>query len=75
MSNEYQEAIHPDLYDQTPKEVFAAIVVRQIVDSDARLSMDAAIVAEWELLHELGIVSQPPPSVPTVAPWDAIATV
>jgi hypothetical protein len=62
MTNDYMDALSGELYDKTPKAVFAALAVslfandRGIVFSD----LDNAILEEWKVLYEQGIVPQKP---------------
>lgn len=60
--NEYACALTS--YDRTPKAVFAAIAyafaARIIADHDSP-TIESAILHEWHVLHENGIVPQEPP--------------
>ena len=61
--NEYSELVN-DIYDRTPKAVFAAIVVSEYIN---RLNIPAeelseSVLKEWAVLHENGIVPQKPPN-------------
>ena len=62
--NEYNLMI-PDIYGRTPKAVFAAMVVSEYFN---RLNIEPdklseAILAEWKILYENGIVPQKPPTI------------
>lgn len=58
--NEYQKAISANLYEKTPKAVFAAIAVSLLanyagIDFE---NIDNAILDEWAILNRNGIVPQ-----------------
>lgn len=64
-TNEYMRQINSGLYEDTPKAVFAALVVSfldRLSGGDAH-DIDAEIIKEWNALHTAGIVSQKPPKV------------
>lgn len=62
LRNEYQSSIG-DLFEKTPKSVFAALAV----SFAARLNEDnidsarAFLISEWSALHVAGIIPQKPP--------------
>lgn len=62
-TNEYSELVN-DIYDRTPKAVFAAIAVSEYIN---RLnipigSLSDAVLKEWGALYKSGIVPQKPPN-------------
>jgi len=60
--NNYTEAISPEVYEKTPKAVFAAIAVSFALlmeDGDFN-KVDQAIINEWKTLNGNGIVPQKP---------------
>ena len=61
--NEYASAIVA--YSRMPKAVFAAIAYsfasRIIADGDSPTMIEEAILNEWQVLHDNGIIPQPPP--------------
>ena len=61
--NDYQSAISAKLYAETPKAVFAAIAASLLLNHSGEdfANLDAAIVAEWAVLHSNGIVPQTAP--------------
>ena len=60
-TNEYEQALG-DLFDKTPKAVFAAIAVSALTCGGDHLDQARAeILKEWRILHENGIVAQKPP--------------
>ena len=60
--NPYSAMIGVDLYERTPKAVFAAIAVSNAVNtSDDFAAARAYILSEWKALYEAGIVPQHPP--------------
>ena len=59
--NEYQKAIDPALYADTPKAVFAALLVSYLQRLGIEFSdVDAAIREEWQALYDSEIVPQKP---------------
>jgi len=58
--NDYQKLISPEVYDKTPKAVFAALCVSLFTNwaNKAFEDIDAAIKEEWETLNANGIVPQ-----------------
>lgn len=59
--NEYQKMIDPALYADTPKAVFAALVVSYLNRLGVEFSdVDAAIREEWQALYDAEIVPQKP---------------
>lgn len=62
--NEYAIAIGGTLYAETPKAVFAALLVSYLKrDGVSFDELPPAIVKEWEVLHDNGIVPQEPPKL------------
>lgn len=63
LSNEYARAIVD--YGRIPKAVLAAVAYsfasRIISDGDSPTMIEAAIMDEWVVLHQNGIVPQKPP--------------
>ncbi len=63
LSNEYARAIVS--YERIPKAVLAAVAYsyasRLIGDSDSPTMVESAILEEWQVLHDNGIVPQEPP--------------
>jgi hypothetical protein len=70
-SNEYADVVR-SIYDRTPKAVFAALAVSLMAcrdngegetgDSGGDAILEA-LLEEWSILHENGIVPQRPPKV------------
>jgi hypothetical protein len=61
ISNEYARAFG-DLYERTPKAVFAAIAFSALTcGGDNWDGGQAALLKEWRTLHANGIVPQAPP--------------
>jgi hypothetical protein len=60
VSNAYAEQLPRNIYDATPKAVFAAIAVSLATHGDP-FNADPLlpILKEWEILHQNGIVPQP----------------
>ena len=62
--NEYAKALVA--YNRIPKAVLAAVAYsfasRIIADGDSPTMIEAAILHEWDVLHQNGIVPQRPPS-------------
>tara|TARA_R110000803_G_scaffold156365_3_gene220902 strand:- start:59 stop:265 length:207 start_codon:yes stop_codon:yes gene_type:complete len=60
--NNYTEAISPELYDKTPKAVFAAIAVSfaLLMEDGDFTKVDSGILKEWKTLNKNGIVPQKP---------------
>ncbi len=60
IGNEYADAISARVYARVPKAVFAAIAVSLLVNHQEVFfeHLDAAILEEWRLLNENGIVPQ-----------------
>ena len=60
--NEYARAIVD--YERIPKAVFAAVAYalasRLIADGDSPTMIEAAIIDEWQVLYDNGIVPQKP---------------
>ena len=64
LSNQYVEAITQELYDKTPKAVFAAIAISLLSNGGDRLEeAQAGILCEWYALYNNGIIPQ---SIPTL---------
>lgn len=63
LSNQYADVIPSDVYESTPKAVWAAIAVSLATCGGDRLD-DAArsVIREWSILHENGIVPQDIPA-------------
>jgi hypothetical protein len=63
LQNDYANQISPEVFDKTPKTVFAAIAVSFIANHLAQdlHNVDLALLHEWEVLHNEGIVPQRPP--------------
>ena len=61
--NNYAEAISPELYEKTPKAVFAALAVSLAlqVNGENFEILDAGFLREWDTLYKNGIVPQKPP--------------
>ncbi len=63
--NEYQRAIGRELYEATPKAVFAALFVSYLANIKGvqldPLELESEILDEWKKLHAAGIVPQKPP--------------
>jgi hypothetical protein len=61
--NEYAARVD-DLYARTPKAVFAAVAVSLLTaGGEPGIDANAALLHEWKVLHENGIVPQAPPAV------------
>lgn len=65
-SNEYADLISRRLYEETPKAVLAALLVSFIDrcsggNLEGWADMDKALLEEWDILHQNGIVPQKPP--------------
>jgi len=60
--NEYQKAISRELYEKTPKAVFAALCVSLFTNwaNYPFEEIDKAIKEEWDVLNKNGIVPQKP---------------
>jgi hypothetical protein len=59
--NEYNRLLSEGgLYEETPKAVFAALAVSALTRGDLSKAKQA-ILAEWLVLYENGIVPQKPP--------------
>ena len=59
--NDYALALG-ELYDKTPKAVFAAVAVSALTSGGDKLNMAKPyLLREWRILHENGIVPQKPP--------------
>lgn len=61
LSNEYQRALRT--YEQMPKAVLAAVAfsfASRIIESADAATVEAAILNEWQVLHDNGIVPQEP---------------
>ena len=57
--NEYQKAIDPALYTDTPKAVFAALLVSYMQRLGIDFGdVDQAIRDEWQALIDAGIITQ-----------------
>lgn len=62
-SNEYADAIDPDVFERLPKTVIAAIAVSFCTTGGDRIEeATGRILAEWQILHNAGIVPQAPPA-------------
>ena len=63
--NEYQQLISRDLYEKTPKAVFAALAVSLFMNYSGiemrPSAIDEAILQEWGALFSNEIVGQKPP--------------
>jgi hypothetical protein len=62
--NQYANLIDPDLFDRTPKAVFAAMAVSGLSgggDYLEGMDVDQAVLEEWDALYRSGIVPQRPP--------------
>lgn len=65
-TNEYQQAIAPKLYERTPKAVFAALAASfaaHYIHNGDLSKIDEALLEEWRILYEQGIVPQRPPTI------------
>ncbi len=61
-SNDYADVISQELYEKTPKAVFAAIAISLATSGGERLDEAAdVLIEEWLILHQNGIVPQKPP--------------
>jgi len=61
MLNDYARTLGA-LYDDTPKAVFAALAVSSLTcGGDALAEARERVLAEWQILHDNGIVPQKPP--------------
>jgi len=70
--NEYQKAIDRALYEDTPKAVFAAVLVSYLNRMGVEFEeVDRAIAQEWQALYEAEIVPQKPKVCPTLLAPDA----
>lgn len=67
--NEYAHMLGQGVYDETPKEVWAAIAVSYMsLGGDWPELAAVNLAKEWQILFTAGIVSQPVPSrIKTVA--------
>lgn len=64
--NQYQQLISEELYEKTPKAVFAAIAVSLFVIASGEedfSDIDRKIITEWMALHGNAIVPQKPPKI------------
>ena len=69
--NEYQKTIDRALYEDTPKAVFAALLVSYLQRMGIEFSeVDKAIAQEWQALYEAEIVPQKPKVCPTLLAQD-----
>lgn len=60
--NEYAEVLGQELYDKTPKAVFAAIAISALTCGGDQMSeARERILAEWLALYQNRIVPQKPP--------------
>lgn len=61
-TNEYQRLISGEMYEKTPKAVFAAIAVSFMLNHQGILpeNMDAELKNEWKLLYDQDIIPQKP---------------
>ncbi len=70
--NEYQKSIDPALYADTPKAVFAALLVSYLQRMGVEFEeVNSAIAQEWQALYEAEIVPQKPKVCPTLLAPDA----
>jgi hypothetical protein len=60
--NNYAEAISPELYEKTPKAVFAAIAASfaLLLNDEDFDGLDEKLLNEWRTLNQNGIVPQKP---------------
>ena len=64
LTNGYMDALGHDLFDKTPKSVFAAVAVSMLTTGGDYLEQAReAFLHEWEILHLNGIVQQKPPKM------------
>lgn len=65
-SNEYAGMLPPGMMDNTPKAVFAALLVSEYLNRQNILpdELAATIFGEWKTLYQNGIVPQRPPNRP-----------
>jgi len=64
LQNEYA-SVARDIYEDTPKAVFAAIAVSYATVGGELIRLGdtaARLVTEWDVLHRNGIVPQPVPA-------------
>ena len=63
--NDYQKCISRELYEKTPKAVFAALVVSLMANHQGIefADIDGQILYEWDTLLQNGIVPQKPPKL------------
>jgi len=62
IENEYQKSISRELFERTPKAVFAALAISYYLNTGSE-NLDAALLDEWKILHEQGIIPQKPPNI------------
>ncbi len=60
--NKYQKQISREVFDRTPKAVFAALAVSYFINTEVE-HIDAALLDEWQLLYMQGIIPQKPPNI------------
>lgn len=60
MNNNYQLSINPELYEKTPKAVFAGLLVSYLVNHKGLefQEINEEILREWNLLIKNGIISE-----------------
>lgn len=64
LHNDYLKELPSDLYERTPKAVWAALAVSLALrlNEDQFEAVPVALCAEWSSLHQAGVVPQKPPS-------------
>jgi hypothetical protein len=61
--NEYSDQLSPEVFAAVPKHVLAAIAVSALTFGGDYLSQaEGALLEEWRVLHEAGIVPQSVPA-------------
>lgn len=60
--NEYQRSISRELFERTPKAVFAALAISYYLNNGVQ-DIDAALLEEWKILYKQGIIPQKPPVI------------
>ena len=71
IENTYQKQISRELFERTPKAVFAALAVSYFINTDVE-HIDAALLDEWKLLNQQGIIPQTPPNIACTRPASAV---
>lgn len=65
LDNDYQKLISRELFEKTPKSVFAALAVSMFLNDRnyGFEQVDEAIISEWKVLYEQMILPQKPAKI------------